>query len=102
MTYPFLYTVELCGDTYNEYKNYTCYGVTFASDWSEAADNLKSQYDPDLMSLRLFCLEDSKVLELPKELVFSLENDPYTTFNYPIEEREENKCLMNSAASAES
>ena len=55
--YPFEYEVEV------GYKNEKCHGITFAKDYGKAAKNIESYYGDELVTMKLFCMEEQSIYE---------------------------------------
>lgn len=55
--YPFEYEVEV------SYENTKYHGVTFAKNYGKAAKNIENYYGDELVTMKLFCMEEQSVYE---------------------------------------
>lgn len=55
--YPFEYEVEV------SYENTKYHGVTFAKNYGKAAKNIENYYGDELVTIKLFCMEEQSVYE---------------------------------------
>lgn len=71
--YLFKYEVEV------NYENTKYHGVTFAKDYGKAAKNIESYYGDELVTMKLFCMEEQSIYE------FEETQDEYSHGVYKIE-----------------
>ena len=83
----YTYKVKLVNSESLDESHIIQYGITFASRYSDAADNIEKYFRSELISIEHLCLAEStdvSILPLPKEIC-----DLYEKSNIPWDEWED-------------